>query len=329
MSTLEFKDLFDKTIDDKITLFNESSNNSRSDNGIYKIDFSKVKDKKRGWVSVIRFLPNLRRDGTVGPFSIERKYHYVNIDGLRDVNGYYDSPRNFGEFCPLSDLYNKLAKSNNALMVERSKMIRFGREYYSYVLVIEDEQQPELVGKIMVFQYKKTIKDLIIEEKNGIVTGKSCNVFSLSHGKDFVLIANEIRVDDKKIYPDYKLSKFKPETTSLPIYLSDSKRFKNVPLNSDGEIPPQYHDRIKEFLLNREHDLEEFEPKRLTEEQMKKIEKITSYLLGDKNIDSDEIKQIQTKSYNDDIFNDDFGYNDMDYDDDFGQTIDDYDDDLV
>jgi hypothetical protein len=31
--------------------------------GIYRIDLSKVKDKKKGYRSVVRFLPNLTQDG--------------------------------------------------------------------------------------------------------------------------------------------------------------------------------------------------------------------------------------------------------------------------
>jgi hypothetical protein len=34
--------------------------------GIYRIDLSKVKDKKKGYSSVIRFIPNLTKEGKVG-----------------------------------------------------------------------------------------------------------------------------------------------------------------------------------------------------------------------------------------------------------------------
>jgi hypothetical protein len=40
------------------------------------------------------------------------------------------------------------------------------------------------------------------------------------------------------------------------------------------------HKVVKTFLLDREHQLEEFEPKKLTEEQQTKITDITNYLTG-------------------------------------------------
>jgi len=58
---------------------------------------------------------------------------------------------------------------------ERAKAIK----YFSYVLVMEDEQQ---VG---IFSYGKQIKDIIEAE----ITGVKCNIFSPDKGKDFILMA--------------------------------------------------------------------------------------------------------------------------------------------
>ena len=73
---------------------------------------------------------------------------------------------------------------------------------------------------------------------------------------------------------------FKPEATSLPIYFKEKQAFKNAPLNSDGQIDASVQGKIKEFLMDRDHDLEEFAPKRLTEEQQAKITEITNFLTG-------------------------------------------------
>ena len=72
---------------------------------------------------------------------------------------------------------------------------------------------------------------------------------------------------------------FKPETSSLPIYFEDKAAFKNVPV-VDGKIDPKAQTMVKDFLLKREHELEEFAPKRLSEEQQAKINEITAYLTG-------------------------------------------------
>jgi hypothetical protein len=274
----ELDDLFNGSLDSKMDFLNESSQTKNND-GIYRVDLSKVKDKKRGWRSVVRLLPNLTKDGKVGQSAVEKITHYVDIKNPKELSGWFDSPKNFNEKCPLTDLYYTMQNSKNAILIEKSKMLKYSKKYYSYVLVLEDEQQPELVGKIMIFQYGKTIKDKIQAERNGEISGVPCNVFDLSAGKDFVLVVKEIQTGDET-YPDYKMSMFKPEATSLPIYFKDKAAFKNAPLNADGKIEASVQTKIREFLLEREFDLDDFSPKKLTEEQQSKITEITNFLTG-------------------------------------------------
>ena len=272
----DFDDLFNGSLDTKMDFLNEQK--AVNNDGIYRVDLSKCKDKKRGWRSVVRVLPNLTKEGKVGQSAIEKITHYVDIKNQKELSGWFDSPKNFNEKCPLTDLYYTMQNSKNAILIEKSKMLKYSKKYYSYVLVLEDEQQPELVGKILIFQYGKTIKDKIMAEKNGEISGVGCNVFDLAAGKDFVLVVKEIQTGDET-YPDYKMSMFKPETTSLPIYFKEKQAFKNAPLN-EGKIDPSVQGKIRDFLLERDHDLEEFSPKHLTEEQQAKITEISNFLTG-------------------------------------------------
>jgi hypothetical protein len=256
--------------------FLNDAKTSNNNDGIYRVDLSKVKDKKRGWRSLVRILPNLTKDGKVGQSAIEKITHYVDIKQPKELSGWFDSPKNFNEKCPLTDLYYTMQNSKNAILIEKSKQLKFSKKYYSYVLVIEDEQQPELVGKIMVFQYGKTIKDKIMAEKNGEISGVPCNVFDLSAGKEFVLVVKKIQTGDET-YPDYKASMFRGETTSLPIFKGGV--FKNAPLE-DGKIATNVQGVVKNFLLERTVELEDFSPKKLTEEQQSKITEITNFLTG-------------------------------------------------
>jgi len=273
----ELDDLFNGGLDGKMDFLNEAKKAGTND-GIYRVDLSKCKDKKKGWRSVVRFLPNLTKDGKVEQAAIEKITHYVNIKNPKELTGWFDSPKNFNEKCPLTDLYYLMQNSKNAVLMEKSKQLNYSKKYYSYVVVIEDEQQPELVGKIMIMQYGKTIKDKISAEKNGEISGTPCNVFDLSAGKDFVLLVKEIATGDQT-YPDYKMSMFRPEATSLPIFFKDKGVFKNAPL-VDGKIEPSVQLKVKEILLDREHDLEEYAPKALTEEQHIKISEISNFLTG-------------------------------------------------
>lgn len=279
----QFDDLFDGGLDSKLDFLNDKK--SVSADGIYRIDMSKVQDKKKGYKSVLRFLPNFTKDEKVGQSAIEKITHYVNIKDMKELSGYYDSPKNFGDKCPLTDLYYNMTNSKNAILVNKAKSLNYSKKYYSYVLVVEDEQQPELVGKIMILQYGKTIKDKILSEKNGEISDP-CNVFDLASGKNFVLLVKEIDTGDDT-YPDYKNSMFKPEITSVPVYNEEKRAFKNAPVITEEvngierrKIDPKFQGIVKTFLLNREHDLEEFEPKRLTEEEQAKITEISNFLTG-------------------------------------------------
>ena len=272
----ELDDLFNGGLDSKMDFLNEAK--TTNNDGIYRVDLSKCKDKKKGWRSVVRFLPNLTQEGKIGQSAIEKITHYVDIKNQKELSGWFDSPKNFNEKCPLTDLYYTMQNSKNAILIEKSKQLKYSKKYYSYVLVVEDEQQPELVGKILIFQYGKTIKDKISAEKNGEISGVPCNVFDLSAGKDFVLVVKEIQTGDET-YPDYKMSMFKPEATSLPIYFKDKAVFKNAPL-VEGKIDPNAQGKVKEFLLDRSNELEDFAPKQLTEEQQAKINEISNFLTG-------------------------------------------------
>ena len=272
----ELDELFNGSLDSKMDFLNEQT--KTNNDGIYRVDLSKVKDKKRGWRSVVRLLPNLTKDSKVGQSAIEKITHYVDIKNQKELSGWFDSPKNFGEKCTLTDLYYTMVNSKNAILVEKAKMLKYSKKYYSYVLVLEDEQQPELVGKIMIFQYGKTIKDKISAEKNGEISGIPCNVFDLSAGKDFVLVVKEIQTGDET-YPDYKMSMFKPETSSLPLYFKDKQAFKNVPL-IDGKVDPSVQGKIKDFLTERDHDLEEYSPKKLDDQQQAKINEVINFMTG-------------------------------------------------
>ena len=273
---MELDDLFGGSLDSKMDFLNDKK--AVNSDGIYRVDLTKVKDNKKGNRSVVRFLPNLTKEGKVGQSAIEKITHYVDIKNVKELSGWFDSPKNFNEKCPLTDLYYNMQNSKNAILQERSKALKYSKKYYSYVLVIEDENQPECVGKIMIFQYGKTIKDKIQAEKNGEITGVPCNVFDLATGKDFVMLVKEISTGDDT-YPDYKNSMFKPETSSLPIYNEEKNTFKNVPV-SDGRVDARAQSVVKDFLLKREHELEEYAPKKLSDEQQAKINEITAYLTG-------------------------------------------------
>ena len=144
--TTEKDDLFDsESLDSKMDFLNEKK--AANSDGLWRVDVAKAADPKKGYLAKIRFLPNYKKDGTVGQAAIEKISHWVDIRNVKELSGMYDSPKNFGEKCALSDLYYTLKDSKNALLQERAQCLKYSKKYYSYILVIEDEIKENIEGE--------------------------------------------------------------------------------------------------------------------------------------------------------------------------------------
>ena len=104
-----------------------------SKDGLYRVDMKKAKEGK--WRSVVRFLPNFTASedmikqygGPIGPSAIEKITHYVSIKDIPELSGYYDSPKNFGDKCALSDTFYTLKDSKNAMLQANAKLLNYSR----------------------------------------------------------------------------------------------------------------------------------------------------------------------------------------------------------
>lgn len=312
----ENTNLFTDEAVDSQTKLNEST--ERGQDGLYRIDMDKVshENKKRGYRAVLRFLPNLvtnpdvikavlgdaytgEEPFTLGPSLYRKISHYLKFENenLKDaIGGYFDDPTNINPYTqkphttdkwgPLATTYFTLDKSKDAMAQERAKHINYSNKYYSYVLVIEDEQQPELEGKIMIFSYGKQIKDIIDSEDNGDM-GQVCNIFKPHNGKDFVLLAkpNEFTMNGETIESvEYTKSRFNstPQPTQVSKITEDGKVvFKRLETDLEtGQLTPKSNELLIKFLQKREHELESFCGKAWTPEQKEKADLAISYLLG-------------------------------------------------
>lgn len=269
------------TADEKLDVLNKTS--GKAYDGLLRIDMKKVKDSSVGYRLTVRLLPNITKDKTFGEYIIKKVSHYVDIKNEDDLSGYFDSPSNFTDEsgkplkCGLSSLFYSLDKSQNAVLKENAKCLNYNKKYFSYCLVLEDNNQPENVGKIMILSFGETLSEKILLEKKGEnADEKKCNVYDLSEGKDFVIIAKNESKDPKQV--DYATSYFK-SSSSVSLYNEEKKSFKKVPL-VDGKIDPKFRNTIVDFLLKRDYELESFAPKRLTDAQIEKIGRITNYLTG-------------------------------------------------
>lgn len=278
-------------------------------------------DKKaRGYKAKLRFLPNVvtdiewvkayyeqarmvrpnlgewteKVDKFLGPFQIEKATLRFKNEAIKELNGTYDclnsidyaSPTKtrlagVDKYCPLTKIKFDMAKSSNVIMREKANMIDYSKKWYSYVLILEDEQQPELVGKVMIYAYGKQVNEKIEAEKDGVY-GDKCFVQNLETGKDFYLIINELEYEDKNTgkktkSPSYINSKF---DNSSPISVLVDGQFKKPKLDENGKLSPKIMQLIQDMLLTREATLETYAPKAWTEEQAAKVNNIISYLSG-------------------------------------------------
>ena len=273
---------------------------TRNQDGIYRPKLTEAKDKKIGYKARIRFLPNLTRteDGKIlkGQNALEKHVHYVKLPNEPNLFGYYDCETNFeGTKCDLCTLYWKLDKSKNAADKEKAKLISKSTKFYSYIMVIEDEQHPELVGKLMIFPYSYQIKEKINSERTGEITNLECDPFDLVSGKDFRLIIKEnAGAGDNVERTSYTSSSFL-ESSPVRLYNEEKKVFQTPPMENGKITNPKAIAKIKEFIFARTKNLEDHAAVKWTDEIRNKVYQILSIVSGEDFVIAEE-KTNQAKT---------------------------------
>jgi len=185
--------------------------------------------------------------------------------------------KNFTDKCDICTMYWKLKNSKNASEVEKAELISRSTKYYSYILVIEDEQNRDSEGKILIYPYGYKIKEKIKDQKDGI-SGDPCNVFDLANGKDFKLVMKQLGE-----YPNYDSSTFLEVS---PIKIMTPKGLAKVPVEVDEKTGknritnPKVKEKVMSFLKERTVDLEDHQPKEWQAEDKYKVSQILDIISG-------------------------------------------------
>ena len=161
--------------------------------------------------AIIRFVPNINDARE----NIVRTVKYWLTEG--DSGFYADCPSSIGEKSIISDTYWKLKKSNSAYDQKNAELLARKENWYSYIYVVKDFQNPALDGTIQVFRFPKTLYKMIQSEltpdEMAMAEGKQpVNVFDLFKGKDFQL---QVRI--KAGYNNYDLCKFAGTPSAITI----------------------------------------------------------------------------------------------------------------
>lgn len=130
--------------------------------------------------SLIRFLPN-HVDPTKS--KIHKYYVYLN-DPISGDSFPVDCPSTVGKKSILKDIFWKLKNSHSAADQELAKGFSRKEDYYSLIQIVQDKNNPELEGKIMIFKFGRKLNDML-ESQLKPEYGEICNPFDLFEGKLF------------------------------------------------------------------------------------------------------------------------------------------------
>lgn len=217
-------------------------------NGVYK--------------SIIRFIP------WVGDTSKSKykKYAAKLVNPLTNERLVIDCPSTIGKSSILWSLdleLRKLANEEPEIVKEIGKYFNRYYNYYSLVYIKRDPQAPQLEGQIKVFSYGYTIDNLIQQEINPeaeLVSVNKVNPFSLTEGKDFVLVVKR----KTKAWRDFSSSKFMNEVSPLIVKHPSGKE---ISINED----PKVRAFIAEYLKTNSPDISQYHYKEWTDAEYEKV----------------------------------------------------------
>lgn len=204
--------------------FNEPAQTSSYDQNIYKTRPADSKSEDGRYHSSVRVLYN--------PFNFNKSIVEQATYAMNDEEGFFmvrSKLANNDKTCPLFKAWKKLWFSNDEKKKEWAKdMFNKNQSRYALVQVIEDENQPEKVGKILAMKLPKAVWDKMTEKMHP-TSGKAPQKL-MDYLIGPVLTMNVVPgpADDPK-RTSYNLCDF--ETDPTPIIKTDGS-----PLFTDEEI---------------------------------------------------------------------------------------------
>jgi hypothetical protein len=170
---------------------------------------------------------------------------------------------------------------------------------------LEDKQQPELEGQIVIFPYGWKIQQKIEAEWNGEnAEGARCKVYDLAEGKDLRIVVKE--VGGYQNYDSCFFMEKSPIKIKGKVMPTEDVEFtlKNGSTVKKKIIKKEFQDKMTQFLLTRKAEISEYAPKRLTDDQQDKVSQIIKLLTG-KPTNGSELFGEQDSTTAEELFGDD------------------------
>jgi hypothetical protein len=195
-------DIFNLDVENFVTKTNQKES---KDSEFYKPYPENGKDGV--YKSLIRFLPNVAEPTK----SKIHKYYVYLIDPASGDKFPVDCPTTVGKKSVLKDIFWKLKNSHSAADQELSKSFSRKEDYYSLVQIVQDKNNPELEGKIMIFKFGKKLNE-VLEAQLKPEYGDPCNPFDLFSGKLFSVHSRKVGE-----WNNYDLSSFVGDKCAIEI----------------------------------------------------------------------------------------------------------------
>jgi hypothetical protein len=198
---------------DAENLITKSKKEDSKDSDFYKPYPENGKDGV--YKSLVRFVPNY-----VDPVKSKIHKYYVYLTDPSSGEGFSaDCPSTVGKKSVLKDIFWKLKNSHSAADQELAKSFSRKEDYYALVQIVQDKNNPEVEGKIMIFKFGKKLNDLL-EAQLKPEYGDSCNPFDLFTGKLFSIHTRKVGE-----WNNYDLCQF--VGNNCPIEINGKKMEKN------------------------------------------------------------------------------------------------------
>jgi len=177
-------------------------------------------DGKDPYTALIRFLPiPIKTDDKIAGFE-QKPYYMQKRYWLKDDQGngnYYASAATIGERCPIQTTFFRFYNSDDIKEKKMAKDFNLSTHFWSLIHIIDDKQNPDLVGKVLIWRYTNDIKKLIEKELNPVVSEyqkkakDKIAVWDLLKGKNLALVVGQdkVKLDNKeRVFPNYDASEF-------------------------------------------------------------------------------------------------------------------------
>lgn len=284
--TVDYGSFLSTSTDD---LQNDEIDSSNADPDYYRPAINHKNAKDRTYKGRGRFVPNVL-DRNVQKIT---KYIFcLPVAGDETSKFYVDTPEGEASKKNIVTQAFFALKDHESVTYQQIAKDHFSRKMYHWMLylIMNDQQEPDLVGKVKILRFGKKIDEKIEYEANPDASVQKTSEIAVHdpfEGKDLILYINEITNDRGQKMTSYTQSKF----DDLSAISLDGGKTRLDKTQENMKL-------IFEFLKENSPDLTKAAHKAWTEEEEEKIIKTVQYLVDDDTL----FNQIYKKAYGKNFF---------------------------